>query len=872
MTIKPKYYFLLYFIVIIFFQTATAQPIAKEKIKIEIDYSQKPKKFLLKAVNVSGNYSNADTATSYGQTLMESEKRVIQAVSGLAPGLYVEIPGDDISKAIKNLWKQNLFSDIQIIADSAFLENEELTAYITIRVTTRPRLSKYSITGMKKSKANNLKDNLKINAGDIVTEQMLNNIRTRAKKHFNNLGYSNAKITIIQTPDKNPTKNEVTLAIKVDKGKRIRIHKVNIGGNDKLEASRIKRVMKNTKEKKWWNPLRKTKFQPDEYEEDKETIIAFYRSLGYKDVVLVSDSIIKHKDNLVDVNIKVKEGNKYYFKEITWSGNTKFPTTDLSKLLGIKKGDPYNTDLLDRGLFMSPNGLDITSLYMDDGYLFFNVTPVETRIDGDSVDLEIRIFEGPQAVINRVTIKGNTRTHDKVLLREIRTKPGQKFSRSDIIRSQRELVQMGLFDGEKMNVNPKPNPKDGTVDLEYVVAEKPNDRVELSGGYGAGRLVGVLGLQLNNFSMQRLLKGGDWQGYPSGDAQSLTIRGQSSGPQFQSYNMSFTDPWFGGHKPNSFTVSGSYSIQRFGDVFNRATRSQLNSPTFTVGLGKRLKWPDDYFTIFHSATYQYYSFQNFNQLISNFNTGYSNNLYIRHLITRNSVDAPIYATTGSLINLSFQYTPPWSLIRNIDFSKIPETQAGQQIRYKYLEYFKFKASLGHYTPLTRKGTRKFVLLSQMDFGYLGRYNRNLRNTPFERFYVGGDGLTGFNLDGRELIRFRGYQGANDVTPSITKDGVPIEQGGIIYNKYTFELRYPIVNSQSATVYALAFAEAGNAWQSWRNYNPFELKRSAGGGVRVFLPMFGLLGFDWGYGFDPSLQQPGQPSAGHFHFYIGQPLF
>lgn len=850
---------------------ALAQHGGRERVEVDIDYSSKPKKYILKAVNVAGNYSVADTSTLMGNAIKESEKRVIQAVSGLAPGMAVDIPGDDITKAIRNLWRQQLFSKVGIEVDSAFVENEQLVAYITINVETRPRLSKYSFPGLKKGEQNKLKEEAKISRRDVITPQLFSNVEARIKRYYVEKGRPNAKVVINARPDPEAGDNYQQLIIRVDKGKRVKISEVKFSGNEHLSEAKLKRALAGTKEKLWYFPVRSSKYQPETYETDKSRVLAYYHSMGYKDAKITADTVKQVAENRVAIHINVEEGPRYYFRNITWSGNTKYTTAELNRILGIKKGDVYNTGVMDQALFMNQAGMDVTSLYMDDGYLFFNLTPVETHLENDSVDIEIRIFEGPQAIINRVTVAGNTRTHDKVLLREIRTKPGQKFSRSDIIRSQRELVQMGLFDQEKMNVNPKPNPKDGTVDLEYVVSEKPSDRVELSGGYGAGQLVGVLGLQLNNFSARRLIKGG-WQGYPSGDAQQLAIRAQSNGIMFQSYNISFTEPWFGGRKPNSLTLSAFYSVQRYGLYASPDQRSELYSPGGTIGLGKRLKWPDDYFTLYNSANYNYYTYKNY-PLIAGFNSGYSNNFNFRHILTRNSADAPIYPTSGSIVTTSLQWTPPYSLLNGKDYENIPRDHEGLQQRYKFLEYYKYKLSFNTFTSLTRYNSRRFVIASTAEFGMLGNYNKVLGTTPFERFYVGGDGLTGYNLDGRELIRFRGYPNSNAVTPAITDlKGNILEPGGTIYNKFSMELRYPITTSPSATIFVLGFLEAGNAWQRFENYDPFTLKRSAGGGVRLFLPMFGLLGFDYGYGFDPTIQNPTKPSGGNFHFYIGQPLF
>jgi outer membrane protein insertion porin family len=823
-----------------FFTAAWAQKDTSHGLSgFSVDYT-KPHQYTIAKLSVSG-----DTYL---------DKSIIIALGGLSQNQKITIPGDEINKAITSLWKQQLFSNVQIMVDSIQGEN----IYLRYNIKTRPRLNHWEFRGARKGNEKKLKDEVKLSTHDIVTEQLKSSAKQRIKAFYTGKGYPGATVEVEeQATDPTFKSNTVNLIFKISEGKRTRINRIIITGNTAFTEQKLHTKMKKTKEFVWWNVFAPTKFEPDEYETDKGALMGFYHASGYKDARIISDTTYMVADNLMNIEIRINEGHKYYFNKITWSGNTKYASQDLNKILNIKKGDVYNPELLEKGLFINAGGLDVTSLYMDDGYLFFSVTPVETSVDHDSVNMEVRIFEGPQATINKVTVVGNTKTHDHVILRELRTKPGMKFSRTDIIRSQRDLSQLGYFDPEKMNVTPKPNPKDGTVDLEYTVAEKPSDQIELSGGYGAGTLVGVLGLSLNNFSVKNLFKN-NWQGYPSGDGQRISVRAQANGPQLQSYNISFTDPWFGGKKPNSLTVSAFYSVQ------NYTGGQQLQSPGVSVGLGKRLEWPDNYFTLYHSVAYQYYAFKNY-PLTNGFNTGYANNFSIKHILSRNSVDHPIYPTQGSIITLSLQWTPPYSLFTNKDY-----TDVSNQDKFKLLEFHKWKIAGQHYLPLDRQ--HKLVLQGLYEFGFIGLYNKEIGLTPFERYYVGGDGLTGFYLDGREIIRLRGYANASAVTPTI-KDlsGNVIDQGATIYNKFTMELRYPITKSDAATIYALVFAEGGNASLKFADYNPFTLQRSAGGGVRVFLPMFGLLGFDWGYGFDKDLST-GNISGGHFHFYIGQPLF
>jgi len=806
-----------------------------QKDSISINYAI-PSTYIIGGISVSGD--------------VFIEKNIIISLGGLTRNEKITIPGDDISKAITNLWKQDLFSNVKILVDSV----NGNKVYLRYDIKTRPRLSKYKFTGAGNNEKK-IKDEVKLSSNDIVTEQLKKSAVQSIKDFYTGKGYVNALITVKEIPDTSKT-NKVILDFIIHQGNRIRINKIFFTDISAFSAKKLKSQLKKTKEYQQYNIFRSSKFQPEDYEDDKTKLLAFYHTHGYKDARILSDSTYPVPNDMINIVIHIHEGHKYYFRHVSWAGNTKYASVDLNKILNIKKGQVYNPELLEKGLYINEAGLDVTSLYMDDGYLFFSLTPVETAVDHDSVDIEIRIFEGPQATINRVTVIGNTKTHDHVILRELRTKPGQKFSRSDIIRSQRELAQMGYFDAEKMNVTPKPNAKDGTVDLEYTVVEKPSDQIELSGGYGAGYLVGTLGLSLNNISIKNLFENNWTGGYPSGDGQKISVRAQANGPQLQSYNLSFTDPWFGGHRPNSFTFSLFYSVQNFSG-------QELQSPGASIGIGKRLKWPDDYFTLYHSVAYQYYIFNNY-PLINNFTTGYANNFSFKHVLSRNSVDNPIYPSSGSVFNFSLQWTPPWSMFSNKNYATLSD-----QDRYKLLEYHKWKFSGQQYLSLDR--AHKLVLQSSAEFGVIGLYNRAIGLTPFERFYIGGDGLSGFYLDGRDIIRLRGYAASTSVTPEITNlNGTIIDQGATIYDKFTFELRYPFTKSESATIWAEVFAEGGNGWLGFSSFNPFQLKRSVGGGIRVFLPMFGLLGVDYGYGFDTDIST-GNISGGHFAFYIGQQL-
>jgi outer membrane protein insertion porin family len=594
-----------------------------------------------------------------------------------------------------------------------------------------------------------------------------------------------------------------------------------------------------------------SKYIDDKYQEDKIKIIQKYADIGYRDAKIVSDSVAKISEDRVNIYINLDEGHQYFFRNITWVGNTKHTSTELSSVLGIKKGDVYDQSALDQHLFMSQNSRDVSSLYMDDGYLFFSVTPVEINVENDSIDFEMRIYEGKQARINKVTVSGNVKTNDRVIMREIRTKPGQLFSRNDIIRTQRELAQLGYFDQEKLGVNPVPNPADGTVDIEYTVEEKPADQLELSGGYGNNQLVGTLGVSFNNFSARNFFKKGAWRPLPSGDGQKLSLRAQTNGKYYQAYNASFTEPWLGGKKPNSFSVTIYHQIQSSGS--SEVYRSSIKTLGLSVGLGRRLTAPDDYFTIFNQVSYEHYILKNYAGSFL-FTDGTSNNLSFQTTFARNSIDAPIYPRTGSQISLSLQLTPPWSLFNNVNYST-----ASPAVRYKWIEYHKWDFLSSWFTKLAGN----LILNTKIQYGFLGLYNTEVGQSPFERYFLGGDGLSGFTLDGRDIIALRGYENYS-LTPLNQNH---VQAGGTIYDKFTFELRYPITLNPSATIYLLSFAEAGNCWLNFNDFNPFSMKRSAGAGIRVFLPVFGLLGLDWGYGFDPAYI-PGQ-NGSQFHFSIGQ---
>lgn len=790
------------------------------------------------------------------------QRDLIILVSGLTVGDKITIPGDEISDAINNLWKQDIFDDVSIHMTG----KQGNIIFLEIRLSELPKLSKFTFKGVKKSKQDNLRDEIKLSRGKIVTENLKVNTKNRIKKYYTEKGYLNAEIEITEEPDTSRN-NEVILTIAVKRGKRIKIDEINFIGNNAVSDRKLRKAMEETKQKNIFRLFKPSKFQKKLYEEDKEFILDLYREKGYRDAAIVKDSIYKHSDKSIKIDITVEEGNKYYFRDISWLGNTVYDSDTLSKVLGIVKGDVYDATILDLKLFGSPNGRDVSSLYLDNGYLFFDLDPIEVLVENDSIDLELRMREGKQATINKVTISGNTRTNDYVIMREIRTKPGELFRRSDIQRTFRELAQLGFFDPQQIGVNPVPNPQTGTVDIEYTVIEQSTSQIQLQGGWGGGRVVGTFALSFNNFSAQNFFKKGAWQPLPSGDGQSLTLSAQSNGLTFQAYRASFTEPWLGGKKPTSLTVSLYHNIQTNGR--SGEDKQELKVTGVGVGIGKRLKWPDDYFTLYQGVDYQYYDLNRFQTSFFRFDSGNSNNISYRVVLGRNSTDQPIYPRTGSNFSLSLKLTPPYSLFKEDDFYKLSDEEISSREltqteieaietseKFKFIEYHKWKFSGTNYTELAKD----FVLKTHAEMGFLGSYNSSIGLAPFERFYVGGDGLQNFVLDGRETIGLRGYP----------NDALSSDNGGALYNKFTLEFRYLISPNPQATIYGLVFAEGGNAWDSFDEYKPFQLKRSIGTGVRIFMPFLGMLGVDFGYGYD-NLPGTSLQSGWQTHFIIGQQL-
>ncbi len=777
-----------------------------------IDY-RSPREFTIGGLTVSGA-RNFDT-------------QAIILFSGLSVGQKITIPGDQISQAIKNLWKQKLFDNITVSISE--IKGNEI--FLDIGLVERARLSRYKFEGISKGEAENLREKINLIRGSIVNENLLTNTSNIIEKYFEEKGYLDTEVDITEHPD-TLVPNSEYLILNVDKNEKVKIGNITFNGVSNVKESKLRKALKSTKEKNFFRIWKRSKFIRSAYREDLKNIAQVYNALGYRNAKVKRDSVYRNPDGTVGIDIDIYEGNQFYFGDIEWVGNTKYSSSKLSEVLGIERGEIYDQSKFESRLIMNANGGDVSSLYLDDGYLAFQAIPVEKRVYNDTIDVQIKIYEGRQYRINRVIIKGNTKTNDRVVRREIRTKPGDLFSRSDIIRTQRELSQLGYFDPESFGINPVQNDQDGTVDIIYTVSERPSDQIELSGGWGAGSIVGTLGLSFTNFSMRNFFKADAWDPLPSGDGQRLSIRAQTNGKWFQSYNASFTEPWLGGKKPNAFTVGLQRSIQR---QFSGEREQSLTITGGSVSLGKRLGWPDDYFQMLVGVSYLYYDINNYtsgnNTGIFALSNGTSNNLALIFNLSRNSVFDPIYPRYGSNIRLNTKLTLPYSAWDGIDYAG----DITDETRYKNAEYYKWKLVAEWYTELAPK----LVLMTRSGFGFLGYYNRDKGVSAFERFYMGGSALSGFSLDGREIIGLRGYDDLS-LSPAT---------GSNIVMKQTMELRYLISPNPSATIFALTFLEAGNTYDGIENFDPFRIYRSAGVGLRIFLPMFGLMGLDYGWRFD-----------------------
>ena len=844
-------------------------PMAENTPAPEIEYSYQRKTYEIAGIEVVG-------ADSY-------EDFVLIGFSGLAVGDKIEIPGDQITKAIKRFWKQGLFSDVKIKAKK--IEGQKV--WLQIALKQRPRVSDVAYSGLKKSEREDVEVKVGIRNGSQMTPNLSDHAKTVIKKYLAEKGFHNAEVQVLQFNDQDHP-GYVKVAIQVDKKAKTKVGKIYITGNEALTHNQINKAMKKTNDNNIINLFRTKKFVTEEYEKDKLAVIEKYNEIGYRDAYIVADSVVPNPEDptRVDVYMTISEGEKYYVRNINWVGNTVYPYELLDATLGIKKGDTYNLKVLNERLQSDDDA--VSKLYTDRGYLFFNVEPVEVNVENDSIDFEMRMYEGKPATINQINITGNTRVYEHVVRRELYTKPGQLYSQSDIMRSLRELAQMGHFDQEKLVPDIQPNPEEGTVDITYQLETKSSDQIEFSLGWGATGLVGSLGLKFTNFAIQNLFNKKAYRIVPQGEGQTFSINARTNGRYYTSASISFLEPWLGGKRPNSLSVSVYFASQKgYSDRYQKAYQSLYNTYSsyyynyssssdyyqqlqeaetdndkylrtvgVSVGYGKRLRWPDDYFTFYGELSYQMYMMKDWPYLL--ISNGTSHNLSLNLQLSRSSIDNPIYTRRGSQFVLGLKITPPYSLINKKDYSQMTTSE-----RYHLIEYHKWKFSGKVFTPLTKDS--KLVLMTRAEFGYLGHYNKYAKS-PFESFYMGGDGMSSYTSYSTDYVAMRGYS-SGSLTPYDATTG---RNMGYVYNKFTMELRYPIALEQSATIWALAFVEAGNCFSDISKYNPFDLKRSAGLGVRIYLPMFGLLGIDWGWGFD-KINGSDQYGKSQFHFVLGQEL-
>lgn len=793
--------------------------------------------------------------TVRGNSLYASQ--IIIHETGLVEGSKVRIPGEQISSAIRRLWKHGLFDNVEIYVDR--VEGDKV--YLEIEVLERTPITRLRYEGVSRTMQEDMAKDLNLNANQKVSEDLIQSVKNYIEKRYIKRGFLSAKVNVEISEDTLRENGGVYMKIILDKGERVRINSINFQGNQVLTADQLRKAMKDTKQIKHLNVFKQSKLVEDKYEDDLKNIVEKYKTLGYRDARVVGDTITWNRgDNTLDINIAIDEGNKYHYRSIKFLGNSKFSTEQLETILGIKEGDVYNGELLAKRISGSKDGRDIQSLYMDNGYLFAQIMPVEVSADRDSIDLEIRIIEYDKAYINRVTVKGNTRTFDEIIYRELTTKPGDLFSKTAIMQSQQRIGALGFFDGENIGIDPKPNLSTGTVDIDYTVVEKNSSQIELQGGWGGGMFIGTVGLSFNNFSTRNLFNKKAWKPLPMGQGQTFSLRFQAA-QGYTSYQMSFMEPWIGGRRPLSITTSFYYTKQEAYNYYtNERMKGRLDIFGGGIVLGKRLNWPDDYFVGTIGINYSRYGWKDYNWGIyqESFTKGTSNNLNLSlGLNRRSSGSNPIYPTYGSDISLSLFLTPPYSLFNGRDYSDPNLTDVK---RYEWLEYYKFKAKATWYNNIAAK----LVLVTNVEFGYMGMYNHKVGLGPFERFIMGGSGMSQYQYYSGEIIPLRGYKD-NTIASSNSMVGI----GDPIYNRFTVELRYPITLSQTTSIFVLLFAEGGNTYADLKSYNPFKLHRSTGAGIRVFMPMFGMLGFDFGYGFDP---MPGEKRGWQFHFSLGQQLF
>ncbi|MDR1004382.1 MAG: outer membrane protein assembly factor BamA [Prevotellaceae bacterium] len=838
----------------------------------------------------SGTAPKLEIADIKVEGVKNYEDYVLIGLSGLSVGQLISVPGEEISEAIRRYWKHGLFSNVGITADKI----EKGKVWLTIHLTQRPRVSEIRYHGVKKSEREDLEARVGLIKGNQITPNLIDRAKTLIKRYYDDKGFKNAEVLIAQKDDA-AGDNQVIVDVNIDKKEKIKVHHITITGNKAISEKKLKKVMKKTNEKnKLLNIFKTKKFVEENYEADKQLIIDKYNELGYRDAMIVADTVKPYNDRTVDISMQIDEGEKYYLRNVTWVGNTLYPSEQLNYLLRMKKGDVYNQKLLNDRISTDDDA--IGNLYYNNGYLFYSLEPVEVNIAGDSIDLEMRVYEGRQATINKVIINGNDRLYENVVRRELRTRPGELFSREDLMRSYREIAQMGHFDPEQIVPDVQPRPEDGTVDIVYGLVSKANDQVEFSAGWGQTGIIGKLSLKFTNFSMANLFRKNDnYRGIlPQGDGQTLTISGQTNAQYYQSYSISFYDPWFGGKRPNAFSLSAFYSVQTdissqyYNTAYMNNYYNSMYSGMYGYGMynygnynsyenyydpdkyirmfglsamfGKPLKWPDDYFQFTAELSFHRYILSDWQYFpVTN---GKCNNVSLNFTLSRSSIDNPIYPRSGSEFALSLQITPPYSLFDGVDYSKYNTNNQDDMNRmHRWIEYHKWKFKSKVYIPLMDVATTKRtpVLMGRFDVGLLGHYNK-YKKSPFETFDVGGDGMTGYSSYATESVALRGYENSS-LTYGYGNEGYA-------YTRMTLELRYPLMLETSTTIYALGFIEAGNAWHDIGKFNPFDLKRSAGIGVRIFLPMIGMMGIDWAYGFD-KVRGSSSYGGSQFHFLLGQ---
>lgn len=792
------------------------------------------------------------------------DTRVVQLVAGLQVGDKIKIPGDKLSAAVDNLWKQGLFEDVQI--NVSRLQGN--IAFLTIVIKERPRLDKFAFTGVKKGEADKLKEEINLTTGDVVTENLLRTSVNKIKGYYIGKGFTSAEVNPTTEAD---STGRLTVTFNVKRGKRVKIDSLIFTGNNNVSTTKLQSKMQNTHDVHYFWKMRvfskvfwkKSRYVENDFQDDLKGIIDYYNELGYRDAKVLYDTVWqvadeelkfsdkkKAKQERLKVKVDLYEGQRYFFRNITFSGNTVYSDEVLRRALRIEKGDPYNRTTLMQNITYNPSGTDISSLYTDNGYLFFRANPIEVAVDGDSIDIEIRIEEDKQARIRNVSIEGNTVTNDKIIMRELHTRPGDLFSRDALIRSQRELATLGYFKQETIQPIPKPNPQDGTVDIVYKVEEGNTSQLTLQGGYGSGMVIGQIGVQLNNFSVRNVFRKDRWNPLPAGDGQKLALNAITNGTYYYALNASFTEPWLGGRRAQSLTGSVYHNLYSNGFTYDKTDVGyySLQITGAGVSFSKRLKWPDDYFIVSHGISFKHYTLDNYSHLAADlFTDGVANDLSYGFTISRNSLDSPIYARSGSEVSVAAYVTPPYSALAGRKITA--ETSA--QDKYRWVEYY--KVNIRGSWMLNLIGD--LVLNTRFRLGFMSYYDKNIGLSPFGRYYLGGDGLSSWMLDGKEVVPLRGYEN-NSLNPTA---------GASVVDRFTIELRQPIVESPSITFWVAGFLEGGNSWGNISEFQPFKMYNSAGIGVRLYMPMFGLIGVDWGYGFD------GTNGGSHFHFSIGQSL-